>query len=184
MMNRKSNFTLIELIVVIVVLGILAAIVIPNISSFQKEAREAQLTADARNIQTALDMYRAKSESGSAEPILLGSDSAAVTFTAADEDGATQTLFAVDMEELAPKFLRKPPKYVQNGKVFEGVAGGDQTDLLTADSVNASKGQVVVGILGDYDADGNGTVEAGETTLASTAVVQFVTHDGAVKIVR
>lgn len=62
MLKRNSNFTLIELIVVVIVLGILAAIVIPNISSFSKEARETQYTADARNVQTALDLYTAKSD--------------------------------------------------------------------------------------------------------------------------
>ena len=170
MMNRKSNFTLIELIVVIVVLGILAAIVIPNISSFQKEAREAQLTADARNVQTALDMYRAKSDSGDAEPILEGSNGTAVTFKAADEKGAEQTLIAVDMEELAPKFLRKAPKYVKNSEVFAGATGGDATTSITKAAVDSAKGQVVVGLL--TDAQG------------STAVVQFVTHDGAPKIIR
>lgn len=53
----KNFFTLIELIVVIVVIGILAAIVIPNISSFQEEAKETALLSDSRNIQTAVDMF-------------------------------------------------------------------------------------------------------------------------------
>lgn len=70
-MFKRRKFTLIELIVVIAVLGILAAIVIPNISNFQNEARDAQLTADTRNIQTALDMYRLEQDDGS-EPILEG----------------------------------------------------------------------------------------------------------------
>lgn len=55
--SNKKFFTLIELIVVIVVLGILAAIVIPNISSFKEEATETAISSDARNIQTAVDMY-------------------------------------------------------------------------------------------------------------------------------
>lgn len=55
--NFKQFFTLIELIVVIVVLGVLAAIVIPNISSFKDEAQETALLSDTRNIQTAVDIY-------------------------------------------------------------------------------------------------------------------------------
>lgn len=56
----NQSFTLIELIVVIVIIGILAMLVIPNISSFQKEATNTAITSDIRNIQTSVDMYRLK----------------------------------------------------------------------------------------------------------------------------
>ena len=74
MFKRGKKFTLIELIVVIAVLGILAAIVIPNISNLQNKARDVQLTADTRNIQTALDMYRLDQFDGVSEPILKDGD--------------------------------------------------------------------------------------------------------------
>lgn len=56
----KKLFTLIELITVIVVLGILSVIVIPNISSWQKEATVAAIESNINNTQTALDMYSLK----------------------------------------------------------------------------------------------------------------------------
>lgn len=56
-MKKSRFFTLIELIVVIVVLGILAAIVVPNISSFKDEADHKAILSNAHNIQTAVDMY-------------------------------------------------------------------------------------------------------------------------------
>lgn len=95
MLKRNSNFTLIELIVVVIVLGILAAIVIPNISSFSKEARETQYTADARNVQTALDLYTAKSDdldgealqTQKADPTKLNTFTAERFLTGKDADG-------------------------------------------------------------------------------------------------
>ncbi|SHJ37208.1 prepilin-type N-terminal cleavage/methylation domain-containing protein [Parasporobacterium paucivorans] len=50
--NRKG-FTLIELIVVIVIIGILAAIVVPRIAGFTDTAKKGAAEADARTVLTA-----------------------------------------------------------------------------------------------------------------------------------
>lgn len=56
--NKNKHFTLIELIVVIAVLGILASIVLPNISDATDKAEQARLKANVRNLQTVVDAYR------------------------------------------------------------------------------------------------------------------------------
>lgn len=53
--RKKKGFTLIELIVVIAILGILAAVLIPRFTGFQDKARSTQATTDAKNIATAID---------------------------------------------------------------------------------------------------------------------------------
>lgn len=58
----KKLFTLIELIVVIVIIGILAAIVIPNVSDTKKEAIVSMMEGNIRNIQSAVDIYQLKNE--------------------------------------------------------------------------------------------------------------------------
>jgi len=62
---RKSHpaastrgFTLIEIMVVVVILGILAALVVPNILGNVDTARATAAKQDIRAIESALDMYR------------------------------------------------------------------------------------------------------------------------------
>lgn len=56
--RSTSGFTLIEVLVVVVILGILAAIVVPNIMSKPGEARIAKAKTDIRAIEQALNLYR------------------------------------------------------------------------------------------------------------------------------
>ena len=55
-MNRRA-FTLIELLIVVAIIGILAAIAVPNFLNAQVRAKIGRVYADLRSIQTALEMY-------------------------------------------------------------------------------------------------------------------------------
>lgn len=57
-MNRQSGFSLIEIMVVVVILGILASIVVPKIISRPDEARVVKAKQDVLAIQNALDLYK------------------------------------------------------------------------------------------------------------------------------
>lgn len=57
-MNKQSGFSLIEIMVVVVILGILASIVVPKIISRPDEARVVKAKQDVLSIQNALDLYK------------------------------------------------------------------------------------------------------------------------------
>lgn len=56
--KRSQGFTLIEIMVVVVILGILAAIVVPKIMSRPEQARIVKVKQDILAIQSALDLYK------------------------------------------------------------------------------------------------------------------------------
>src|SRR5467141_3388011 len=59
-MNRKG-FTLIELLIVVVIIGILAAIAIPKFANTKAKAYIASMKSDLRNLVTAAEAYFADS---------------------------------------------------------------------------------------------------------------------------
>jgi prepilin-type N-terminal cleavage/methylation domain-containing protein len=58
MQNRNRNgFTLIELLIVVVIIGILAAIAIPKFATTKEKAYLASMKSDLRNLATAQEGY-------------------------------------------------------------------------------------------------------------------------------
>lgn len=57
-MSNQRGFSLIEIMVVVVILGILASIVVPKIISRPDEARVVKAKQDVLAIQNALDLYK------------------------------------------------------------------------------------------------------------------------------
>lgn len=61
-LNKKENqkgFTLVELMVVVAIIGILAAIAIPQFNSYRARAWKASVISDCKNAYTAVEAWRA-----------------------------------------------------------------------------------------------------------------------------
>jgi len=56
--NKQKGFTLLEIMVVIVILGILASLVVPNLMGNKDKADRQKVVSDLVALENALDMYR------------------------------------------------------------------------------------------------------------------------------
>ena len=57
-MLRKSGFTLVEILVVVVLLGILAAIVVPHFTGASNETRTSALSTNLHRIRSQIEYYK------------------------------------------------------------------------------------------------------------------------------
>lgn len=57
-MRNRSGFTLVEILVVVVILGILAAVVIPQFTGASTESRTSALSVDLRRVRSQIEYYK------------------------------------------------------------------------------------------------------------------------------
>lgn len=57
-MNCKQGFTLVEILIVVIILGILAAIVIPQFTEASDDARESAIRSDLQTVRSQLELYK------------------------------------------------------------------------------------------------------------------------------
>lgn len=55
---RKSGFTLVEILIVVIILGILAAIVIPQFTNASQDARESSVVSQLQTLRSQVELYK------------------------------------------------------------------------------------------------------------------------------
>ncbi len=94
MLKNRKGFTLIELLIVVVIIGILAAIAIPKFANTKEKAYLGAMKSDLRNLATAEEGYFADNQSyvaGTATN-LVGNVNSVANFT--PSSGVTVTVLA------------------------------------------------------------------------------------------
>ena len=72
MLRNTKGFTLIELLIVVVIIGILAAIAIPQFASTKEKAFDAAAKSDLRNLMTAEEAYFSDFQAYTAKTVTAG----------------------------------------------------------------------------------------------------------------
>ena len=91
MAKRQSAFTLIEILIVVIILGILAAIVIPQFTNASEDAKLSSVQSTVQSIRSQVELY--KLQHGDAIPPITGTGGidfwTALTGTSVGPDGKT-----------------------------------------------------------------------------------------------
>ena len=58
MQNRRTAFTLVEILIVVIILGVMAMIVIPRFTNAAEEARESSLGQNLQTMRRQIELYR------------------------------------------------------------------------------------------------------------------------------
>lgn len=117
MRNRRLNkaFTLVEILIVVVILGILAAIVVPQFTNATQDAQTGNLRSQIKSIQNQIELYKARTNN---YPTLAGG---------ADADACWAPL-------ITGGYLKAVPKnpFNGNGMVVTGTFATDGSVAGTA----------------------------------------------------
>ena len=136
---KRTGFTLVEILIVVIILGILAAIVIPQFTNASQDARRSSLTSQVQTLRSQVELY--KLQHGDALPDL--------TKAAPNTWDDLLTVTAFGGQNFGP-YLQDTPKNPLNNLATVVDAGGPAPGALPANPGAA------IGFVYDYNA-GAGT---------------------------
>lgn len=120
--NRRSGFTLVELLLVVCILGILAAVVIPNVIGHDEEARRQATRTSITAIEQAVQIFAMRHNGklpDSLDELTAGTD---------DKPGLLK-------EGALNDSWGTPFQYTKTGKKFKIVSGGPDGEIGGEDDI-------------------------------------------------
>lgn len=142
-LKNENGLTLVELLAVIVILGIVAAIAVPSIGGIINNSKVGALKADVLNAMSAAELYLVESPEDGEKTVvsledLLGTEDNATTEAYLSDKGSLES-FEYNIADKTAKFtaingkvklssegatknqVNVFPNYTKNGEVVEGI---------------------------------------------------------------
>ncbi len=153
-MKAKRGFTLVEILIVVVILGILAAIVIPQFTGASTQAKLSALVSDLQTMRSQIELY--KLEHNEQLPGAGGASFEEALTGQTDVLGAVGTDYGKYLQKLPTNQFVDDPNVGLSTDAAAACGGGDngwEFDTVTGE------------IYPDYvDADGDGASDGDEAT--------------------
>ena len=111
--KATQGFTLVEILIVVVILGILAAIVIPQFTSASEDAKASSLQSQLQTIRSQLEIYQVQHNGGYPDLLANGWDQMTGTTNAEGNAG----------DDYGP-YLQQPPRNSFTGSSTVADAAG------------------------------------------------------------
>ena len=124
---RAKGFTLVEILIVVVILGILAAIVIPQFTSASEEAKQSSLVSDLQAVRSQIELFKIQHNDQLPGTIPAGSPATFVTAmtTNTDQYGAAGGRFGPYMKTIPGNpFVDGTASYAVDEEAGIGNLGG------------------------------------------------------------
>jgi general secretion pathway protein G len=138
--TRKSGFTLVEILIVVIILGILAAIVIPQFTNASEDARKNSLTSQLQTIRSQLALASVQHLDITSPKLLLGGATAWDDLTTKTDAVAAYT---ADTAGTCGPYLNSAPLNSLNGNTdVVVVTSGTEPTFGVASGGTATTGWV------------------------------------------
>ena len=134
--RRSRAFTLVELLIVIVVLAVLAAIVIPKFGDSSARSREASLRSNLTIVRNAVDLF--KTDTGAFPAALADLASPSAPGNGKDKDGGSKAITAGDYK--GPYVAETPKDTVSGAALTYSVTAGSVGKVSSSASGSDSAG--------------------------------------------
>jgi len=140
--SSRKGFTLVEILIVVIILGILAAIVIPQFTNASTDARKSNLASQDQTIKSQISLYMLQHNDSAPALANLFTDLTSVTDAAGDLSGSaafTTALGVAGASSFGP-YLQAVPVNPLTG-VSTVVATGTTAATTTGWYYNAATGE-------------------------------------------